>query len=71
LIGRERPAENRRVVRVAITPAGRAHLRELAKPVRDCAARQLGHLSAEQLRQLVELLHAVRAPHEESSSAWR
>jgi DNA-binding MarR family transcriptional regulator len=71
LITRERPPENRRVVRVAITAAGRGLLRELAKPVRDCAARQLGHLSPAQLRQLADLLRAVRAVHEEPDSAWR
>jgi DNA-binding MarR family transcriptional regulator len=71
LIARSRPAENRRVVRVAITPEGRALLRELARPVRDCAVRQLGHLSPAQLRQLTELLRAARAPHEELDSAWR
>ena len=71
LIARARPAENRRVVRVAITPEGRALLRELARPVRDCAVGQLGHLSPAQLRQLTELLRAARAPHEEPDSAWR
>jgi len=71
LIARSRPAENRRVVRVAITPEGRALLRELARPVRDCAVGQLGHLSPAQLRQLTELLRAARAPHEEPDSAWR
>src|SRR5882724_8021235 len=46
LIGRERPADNRRVVRVGITAAGLSLLKELDAPVRDCHARQLGHLSA-------------------------
>jgi DNA-binding MarR family transcriptional regulator len=71
LIARERPPENRRVVRVAITPVGRALLRELAKPVRDCAARQLGHLPPDQLRHLSDLLRAVREPHEPADSVWR
>jgi DNA-binding MarR family transcriptional regulator len=71
LIARARPAENRRVVRVVITPEGRTQLRELARQVRECAARQLGHLSPAQLRQLTELLRAARAPHEEPDSAWR
>ena len=70
LIVRERPPENRRVVRIVIAPAGRELLREMAKPVRECAARQLGHVSAEQLRQLTELLRAVRAPHEEPGGDW-
>src|SRR5438105_3458814 len=46
LVARERPADNRRVVRVGITLAGLALLKELDAPVRDCHARQLGHLTA-------------------------
>jgi DNA-binding MarR family transcriptional regulator len=71
LIARVRPAENRRVVRVAITDAGLALLKELSGPLRDCHARQLGHLTDEQRQKLVELLRAARAPHEEPDSAWR
>src|SRR5215831_7959197 len=41
LIARDRPADNRRVVRVGITAAGLALLDELRQPVRDCHARQL------------------------------
>ena len=70
LVARVRPAENRRVVRVAITDAGLGLLKELAGPLRDCHARQLGHLTAEQRRELVELLRAARAPHEEPDSSW-
>ncbi len=71
LIVRVRPAENRRVVRVAVTDAGLGLLKELAGPLRECHARQLGHLSAEQRQKLVELLRAARAPHEEPDSTWR
>jgi DNA-binding MarR family transcriptional regulator len=70
LIARVRPAENRRVVRVAITDTGLGLLKELAGPLRDCHARQLGHLTPEQRRELVELLRAARAPHEESGGIW-
>jgi DNA-binding MarR family transcriptional regulator len=70
LIARVRPAENRRVVRVAVSDAGLALLKELAGPLRDCHARQLGHLTDEQRRELVELLRAARAPHEEPDSSW-
>jgi DNA-binding MarR family transcriptional regulator len=70
LIDRERPAENRRTVLVRITKEGLALLRELNNEVRACHRRQLGHLSAAQLRQLVELLHLARAPHEEPGSNW-
>ncbi len=71
LIERDRPADNRRVVHVGITPAGRALLQELRAPLRQCHARQLGHLSQAQLRELVALLRAARAPHEEDASRWR
>jgi DNA-binding MarR family transcriptional regulator len=70
LIERERSAENRRVVRVGITDAGLALLRELDAPVRACHARQLGHLSRGELRALVEMLREVRQPHETRDSDW-
>jgi DNA-binding MarR family transcriptional regulator len=70
LVRRERPAENRRKVLVAITDSGLLLLRQLAGPVRDCAQRQLGHLSAEQKQQLVALLHAARRPHENEQGDW-
>ena len=60
LISRDRPAENRRVVRVGITAAGQDLLRELDVRVRACHARQLGHLSPADLRNLVALLRAAR-----------
>src|SRR5271170_1639923 len=44
LIVRDRPADNRRTVRVGIAKAGRALLSQLAGPLRECHARQLGHL---------------------------
>ena len=70
LITRARPAENRRTVLVAITPAGRALLQELAAEVRECHARQLGHLSAGEMTTLVTLLRKARAPHEPAESDW-
>jgi DNA-binding MarR family transcriptional regulator len=71
LIERRRPAENRREVRVGITAAGLALLDELQEPLRDCHARQLGHLSRAQLRDLTALLRAARLPHEPADSSWR
>src|SRR5262245_48379772 len=53
LIERDRPADNRRVVRVGITEAGRALVRELDAPVRACHTRQVGHLAPRDLRELV------------------
>jgi DNA-binding MarR family transcriptional regulator len=70
LVRRERPAEDRRTVRVRITEAGLALLRQLRAPVRDCHTRQLGHLSPRQLQRLVALLRAARAPHEDPSGGW-
>ena len=69
LIERERRAENRRVVQVRITPAGLTLLDALSERVRDCHQRQLGHLSAAKLRELVALLEAARRPHE-TSDDW-
>jgi DNA-binding MarR family transcriptional regulator len=70
LVRRDRPAENRRRVLVALTDAGLALLRQMAQPVRDCADRQLGHLGEEQQRQLIALLQAARRPHEDGSGGW-
>jgi DNA-binding MarR family transcriptional regulator len=71
LIARDRPADNRRVVRIGITEAGRALLRTLRGPLRQCHARQLGHLSSKELKNLTALLRAARLPHEDVSSSWR
>jgi DNA-binding MarR family transcriptional regulator len=71
LIERHRPAENRREVRVGITAAGQALLDELREPLRACHARQLGHLTRAQLRDLTALLRAARLPHESADSSWR
>jgi DNA-binding MarR family transcriptional regulator len=70
LVCRQRPAENRRLVLVAITDAGLTLLRQLAGPVRECATRQLGHLSGEQQQQLITLLRAARGPHEKEPHEW-
>jgi len=70
LIVRERPAADRRMVRVRISPAGVALLDEMAEPLRECHRRQLGHLSAANLKRLAALLRAARLPHEEKGSAW-
>jgi DNA-binding MarR family transcriptional regulator len=71
LVRRDRPADNRRVVRVAITEAGLDLLRSSHAAVRRLHARQLGHLTRQQLRQLVALLRQARQPHEDPASSWR
>lgn len=70
LIDRDRPADNRRTVRVGITKAGLALLDALRQPVRTCHTKQLGHLSRNALRELTALLRAARRPHEQAESAW-
>ena len=71
LVERERPADNRRVVMVGVTPAGLALLDELAPAVRACHASQLGHLRPEEMNTLVDLLRRARDPHEPEGSQWR
>jgi DNA-binding MarR family transcriptional regulator len=70
LIDRERPAEDRRTVRIGITEAGLALLGELAAAVRECHMRQLGHLAPNEVAALVDLLRKARGPHEPPDSNW-
>jgi len=70
LIDRERPADNRRIVNIAITAAGVELLDALAEEVRICAEKQLGHLSPEEVRVLIDLLRKARQPHEAPDSDW-
>jgi DNA-binding MarR family transcriptional regulator len=70
LIERVRPADNRRVVWVSITAAGLTLLDSLHEPLQRCHARQLGHLTQRQLRELAALLRAARHPHEDETSTW-
>jgi DNA-binding MarR family transcriptional regulator len=71
LIARDRPPDNRRVVRIGITEAGLVLVGKLHDSLQACHARQLGHLSRKQLADLATLLHAAREPHEDDSSIWR
>lgn len=71
LIERDRPADNRRVVEVGITEAGRTLLEELNEPLRACHAAQLGHLPRKDLETLIDLLQAARRPHEDADDPWR
>ncbi len=71
LIARVRPAENRRVVNVQIQSAGVELLDEIAGALEECHYKQLGHLSATELRRLCELLKAAREPHEVEESHWK
>jgi DNA-binding MarR family transcriptional regulator len=71
LIARERPPADRRQVLIRLTDDGLALLRDLAGPLRDCHARQLGHLPPDDLQRLSELLRRARQPHEADDSPWR
>ena len=70
LIVRDRLTTDRRTVHVGITPAGLALLKELDKGVRECHARQLGHLAAADLKTLARLLKEARRPLEKPDSPW-
>jgi DNA-binding MarR family transcriptional regulator len=71
LVRRDRPAENRRVVRIGITQHGLDLLRTAQGAVRRLHTQQLGHLGDQQLRELTRLLRQARRPHEEPGSAWQ
>ena len=71
LIERERPADNRRVVEVGITPAGLQLLADLDAAVKECHQRQFGHLKQTELKTLIELLRQARRPHEPADSDWK
>lgn len=69
-VERDRSPDNRRIVRVSITSEGLALLRKLDAPVRGCHRRQLGHMKAGELKEMVELLRRARLPHEDPDGAW-
>ena len=62
LVVRAREGEDRRFVRSRITQAGLDLIEPLDQVVQDVHRRQLGHLGAERLRALAELLAAARNP---------
>lgn len=60
LVGRERDSDDRRLVTTRITKAGLKLLKSLDAPVLAMHKETLGHLSAAQLRQLIDLLALAR-----------
>lgn len=68
LVDRKRSVDDRRAVLVGITPDGQNLLGQLDLPVKRCHERQLGHLSAKSMKQLVALLKEARNPHETASA---
>lgn len=61
---REASARDRRSMLVSVTPAGMELMERLEGPLIGMHDRQLGHLSGEELKALIELLEKARAPHE-------
>jgi DNA-binding MarR family transcriptional regulator len=59
LITRQREKQDRRVVRTRITPEGLSLLRRLDQPVRELHQRQFRHISATQLKGLIETLDQI------------
>ena len=71
LVRRRRSDENRRLVEVWITPAGRTAVDRLAAAVRQCGHDQLGHLDRKSLRTFIDLLKRARDPHDrDAADAW-
>jgi DNA-binding MarR family transcriptional regulator len=68
---RARSTEDRRAVMVALTTKGRSQLKEMASKVKAMHVAQIGHLTVEQMRDLLALLEAARAPHEPEGSDWK
>ena len=60
LVSRQRGPADRRVVTARITDAGRHLVDALDAPVQAMHARQLGHLSEDELRALISLLERAR-----------
>ncbi|MFO1020402.1 MAG: MarR family winged helix-turn-helix transcriptional regulator [Planctomycetales bacterium] len=51
-------------VPISITAAGIDLLIKIREPLQECHAQQLGHLSHKDLKSLIALLQAARAPHD-------
>ncbi len=70
-IVRTRSVSDRRAVLVSITESGLKLLDALAEPIANSHEKQLGHLSATELKSLCDLLRKARQPHEPSDSPWK
>jgi DNA-binding MarR family transcriptional regulator len=60
LVSRDRDTPDRRFVTTRITPAGLDLLARLDEPIQRLHRERLGHLGAEQLRALIDLLEETR-----------
>ncbi|MDZ4850937.1 MAG: MarR family transcriptional regulator [Pirellulaceae bacterium] len=70
-IERSKSPSDRRAVLVAITDSGSELLSKLTKPLEECHAKQLKHMSKAELKTLAQLLQKARQPHESEDSPWR
>ena len=59
LITRQRQKDDRRVVKTRITPEGLTLLRRLDTPIRELHKRQFRHMSAAQLKALIDTLDQI------------
>lgn len=62
LVARERCPGDRRVIHVGITPAGVELTGAIDGPIRALNEELFGHLTGEELRELIRLLEKLRAP---------
>lgn len=60
LVARERDTKDRRLVTTRLTEKGLALVNELDLPIAESHERQLGHLGGERLRELIDLMSAIR-----------
>jgi len=60
LVVRTRASSDRRVITAQITSEGLRILAKLDEPIAECHRRQLGHLGARRLAQLIQLLDSAR-----------
>jgi DNA-binding MarR family transcriptional regulator len=61
LVSRIRSTEDRRLVNTTLTPKGRSIVDDLDAQVAEAQKAQLGHMTSEQLRTLVDLLGLARS----------
>lgn len=60
LVARQRDTKDRRLVTTRLTDKGEALVNQLDAPIADSHQRQLGHLGAERLQQIIELMSLIR-----------
>lgn len=66
---RERCAQDRRIIYVALTEKGRKMLAALDEPLRELHQKIIGHLPKDELKELIRLLEKARGPL--SAENWK